>query len=142
MNHEYFMSLAIQQAKKARFPFWCILVKDNEVVASGRSWEWDEFEPANHAEINAIRSLMKTLNRKDLSWVVLYSTCEPCVMCFGASWYSHISKIVYWVSIEESSELFWEEILISNHNLNKNWWNKIEIIWWVMKEEIKKLYNK
>lgn len=136
MNDKYFMSLAIEQAKKARFPFWCVLVKDGKVLSYGKSWEWDKFEPANHAELNAIRKLCNELNTRNLSWVTLYSTCEPCIMCFWASWFSNISKIIYWISIEESSKLFWEEILVNNFYLNENWWNKIEIKWGLMKDEI------
>jgi tRNA(Arg) A34 adenosine deaminase TadA len=135
------MKLAIKEAKKAPFPFGCVLVKDGQVIATGKSGKTLDFDPTAHAEINAIRTACEKLRSKDLSGVTLYSTCEPCPMCFSAAWWANITRIVFGISLEESSELFGQEILVSAEYLNAKGANKIEIIEGVLKEEITKLYS-
>ena len=142
MDDEKFMRLAIDEAKNAPFPFGCVLVKDNQVIATGKSGETNNFDPTTHAEINAIRNACKKLHSKDLSGVTLYSTCEPCPMCFSASWWANISRIVFGVSLEKSSKLFGPEILVSADYLNRKGANKIEIKGGVLKEEVLKLYDR
>lgn len=128
MNDEKIMKLAIEEAKNAPFPFGCILVKDNQVIATGKSGETNNFEPTAHAEINAIRSACKKMYSKDLSGITLYSTCEPCPMCFSASWWANINRIVFGISLEESSKLFRnKEILVSSEYINRKSSNKIKI---------------
>ena len=141
MNDEEFMKLAIEEARNAPFPFGCVLVKNNQVIATGKSGETNNFDPTAHSEINAIRSACKKLKSKDLSGVTMYSTCEPCPMCFSASWWANINKIVFGVSLEESSKLFGQEILVSADYLNGKGANKIEIKGGVLREEILKLYD-
>ena len=139
MNDEQFMRLAIEEAKKAPFPFGCILVKDNKIIASGRSGETKYFDPTAHAEINAIRSACSKLHSKNLSGVTLYSTCEPCPMCFSAAWWANISRIVFGVSLKESSRLFGQEILVSSDYLNRKGASKIKIKGDVIVDEVRKL---
>jgi tRNA(Arg) A34 adenosine deaminase TadA len=141
MDDKYFMKLAIDEAKNAPFPFGCVLVKDNQVIATGKSGETNNFDPTAHSEINAIRSACEKLHSKDLSGVTMYSTCEPCAMCFSASWWANVSRIVFGISLEESSKLFGQEILVSADYLNEKGANKIEIKGGVLKDEILKLYN-
>ncbi|MFH1626681.1 MAG: nucleoside deaminase [bacterium] len=141
MSDEQFMKLSIKEAKNAPFPFGCVLVKDNKVIATGRSGETNNFDPTAHAEINAIRFACNKLRSKDLSGVTLYSTCEPCPMCFSASWWANISRIVFGISLEESSKLFGQEILVSSNYLNEKGANKIEIKGGILKEEVCKLYE-
>ncbi len=142
MNDERFMKLAIEQAKNAPFPFGCVLVKDKQIISSGKSGKTNNFDPTAHAEINAIRDACKSLHSKDLNGVTLYSTCEPCPMCFSASWWANISRIVFGISLKESSKLFGKEMLVSTKYLNRKGANKIEIKGGVLKEEIFKLYDR
>lgn len=140
MDDIQFMKLAIEEAKNAIYPFGCVLVKDNQVIATGKSGETINFDPTAHAEINAIRSACKKLQSKDLSGVTLYSTCEPCPMCFSAAWVANISRIVFGISLEELSKLFGQEIVGSKY-LNGTGANKIEIKSGVLIDEILKVYD-
>ncbi len=139
------MSLAIKEAGKSIYPFGAVLVKDGKIVTKSGSGENNEFEPANHAEINVIRKAFQKNKNRDLKGSILYTTCEPCPMCFSASWYADIDKIIYLLSIEESSKLFYPEIKISINELNKKGDNKIKIEKCGdpnLKKEIIKIYKK
>lgn len=47
-----------------------------------------------HAEVAAVRAACATRG-PDLSGCTLYSTTEPCPMCFTAAWLARISRIVF-----------------------------------------------
>jgi len=72
-------------------------------------------------------STCEKLHSKDLGGATLYSTCEPCPMCFSAAWWANISRIVFGVSLGESSKLFGQEILVSTDTLNRKGGDRIEI---------------
>lgn len=131
------MRLAIKEAKLSKFPYGCILVRDNVVIAKGKSGK--AFDPTAHAEIAAIRLACKNLKTIDLTNTTLYATCEPCPMCFSAAWLAHIERIVYGTSLDESP---FEEINVNTNYLNKKSGNKIQITGGVLREEILKLYKK
>ncbi len=141
INDEQYMKLAIEEAKNATFPFGCILVKNNKVIAHGKSGETTNFDPTAHAEIKAIRSACKKTRSKDLSGTTLYSTCEPCPMCFSASWWANITRIVYGISLKESSKLFGQEILVSVDYLNEKGNNKIKLKGGILEDKVLKMYK-
>ena len=43
--------------------------------------------------MSAIREACKKLKTFDLSGSVIYTSCEPCPMCLGAIYWSHISHV-------------------------------------------------
>ena len=95
-----FMLLAVREAFKGMRanqggPFVAVVVKGNKVVARAHNTVLKTNDPTAHAEINAIRKATKKLKRFDLSDCVLYTSCEPCPMCFGAIAWSKI-KVVYY----------------------------------------------
>jgi len=100
-EHEYFMAKAVEQARNAlaanEFPVGCVIAYQGEIIASGfRSGSADETpNEIDHAEITAIRHLGKIGQIIDRSRVSIYSTMEPCMMCFAAILLSGIGEIVY-----------------------------------------------
>ncbi len=84
-----FMKLAVEEAFKGMRagdggPFGAVIVKDGEVIASAHNEVLKTNDPTMHAEVNAIRKATKLLGRFDLSDCEIYSSCEPCPMCFAA----------------------------------------------------------
>src|SRR5512136_2942722 len=103
MPDEQLMQLAIEKAKEGirdgQTPFAACIVKDSEVVSCAHNAVWKRVDATAHAEVNAIRLACKKLNSIDLNDCVMYSTTEPCPMCFSACHWARISKIVYGTSI-------------------------------------------
>lgn len=76
--------------------------------------------------IFGINLSVKVSNSRDLKGAVLYSSMEPCLMCFSASYWAGISKIVYACSREKVSKLHYE----GSYNLaeiGKKFKRKIEL---------------
>ena len=98
-NDEYYMKLAIEEAKKAQklgeVPIGAIIVKNNEVIASAHNLRETVQLPTAHAEHIAIERASKVVGSWRLEECKLYVTLEPCVMCAGAIVMSRIPKVVY-----------------------------------------------
>ena len=123
MNDERFMRLAIEKAKEGirngQTPFGACVVKNNEVVACVHNVVWDTTDITAHAEVHAIREACKKLGTIDLSGCVIYSTCEPCPMCFSACHWARIDKIVFGARIEDAQKAGFNELSISNTQMKE-----------------------
>ncbi|MCF6341527.1 MAG: nucleoside deaminase [Bacteroidales bacterium] len=76
-------------------PFGAVVVKDGEIIGSGMNNVTSCNDPTAHAEIVAIRKAAQKLGTFNLEGCELYSSCEPCPMCLGAIYWSHLSKLYY-----------------------------------------------
>ncbi len=141
MNHEYFMKIAIEEAKKGDFPYGTVIVKDGKVVSKGCNTTIKDSDPSAHAEMNTIRNLSKRLESPSLSGYILYSTCEPCAMCIGACIWAGISQIIFGVSINEINDLTDNQINLPSEEIISKGFTKIKITKGVLKEECKRLYS-
>ena len=54
-----------------------------------------ECDPTLHAEVDAIRKACKKLGTIVLSDYILYSSCEPCPMCFSAIYWAGIQQVYF-----------------------------------------------
>lgn len=68
-----------------------------------------EFDPTNHAEINAIREAARKLQRLSLSGCILYSTCEPCPMCMSACIWAELDTVVFGAATMEDADSYWPQ---------------------------------
>ncbi len=94
-----FMQQALSQAHYAEsideVPVGAIIVKDNEVIATGFNQPITYHDPTAHAEIAAIRNAAQTLQNYRLNNTTLYVTLEPCVMCIGAILHARVKRLVF-----------------------------------------------
>jgi len=139
------MRLAIQkaqeaeEAKKGR-PFGAVIVKDGKVIVAVHNSVIIDNDSTCHAEVNAIRKASKLLNSPDLTGCTLYSTCEPCPMCFTACWWAKVSKLVFGATLEDASN-GGREILLKARDLNQKGGSIIEIKEEFLREECLPLYK-
>ncbi|NOR25464.1 MAG: nucleoside deaminase [Desulforhopalus sp.] len=99
-KHENYMEIALQQARKALsfgdFPVGCVLEYQGEIVATGRRCNsFGKVNEMDHAEMVALRTLLDSDRQIDIGQVTLYSTMEPCLMCFSTLLVNGVRKIVY-----------------------------------------------
>jgi tRNA(adenine34) deaminase len=100
-QHEEFMDLALSEAAQAlaagEFPVGCVLVAEGKVLVRGRRLHSRE-DTANefdHAEIVAVQKLVAEYPGIAKERLILYSTMEPCLMCYAALLLNGIHTIVY-----------------------------------------------
>ena len=100
-EHEHFMRVALEEARQAlaagEFPVGCVMVADGLVVGRGRrhnSLEASRNE-IDHAEVVTLRRLIAEQPDLDLGTVTVYSTLEPCLMCYTTMLLSGIRRFVW-----------------------------------------------
>jgi tRNA(Arg) A34 adenosine deaminase TadA len=115
-DHHDFMLLAIKKARegvrKDQSPFGACIVKDGKVVSLAHNMVWKTRDITAHAEVTAIREACKKLKTIDLSGCTIYSTCEPCPMCFCACHWAKISQIFYGARITDAKKFGFHELVI------------------------------
>ena len=106
---EYFMSLAVEEAKQAAskgdIPIGAVLVKDGKVIAAAHNLRENGGGATAHAEILAINEASRKLGGWRLSGCTLYVTLEPCPMCAGACVNARLGHVVYGASDERGGAL-------------------------------------
>lgn len=87
-------SLAWEAFCKGCTPVGAIIVdKNNRVVAKNRNGDGTIFHKRiSHAEMNVLSNISSFTNIDDL---VLYTSLEPCVMCFSAIYVQKIKRLCY-----------------------------------------------
>ncbi|SCB07696.1 nucleoside deaminase [Rhizobium hainanense] len=97
-NDDYMMGLALAEAaaalKQGIFPVGAILSAGDRIL--GRSHKTMVSNHLNHAEINLFHQVFKgnyTFSRDD--GITLYTTLEPCIMCFGTMLHLPIMRLVF-----------------------------------------------
>ncbi len=106
------IKLANDNIKKGGGPFAAIIIKDGKVIARGTNQVTNNNDPTAHAEVEAIRNAAKKLNSFDLTGCEIYTTCEPCPMCFGAIYWAKISKVYYGNTKEDAANIGFDDHFI------------------------------
>lgn len=144
-NDEIFMRAAINVTRTGmahgQSPFGAVIVKGTKIIAKAHNTVWADEDSTAHAEVNAIRQACKNLNTIDLSGCAIYSTTEPCPMCFSAIHWARIGKIVYGASIADARNAGFHELEISDAQMNKLGRSKIKIEKSVLKDECVALFK-
>lgn len=111
MDKDY-LKQAIELSKKSirqgGFPVGALIIKNGVVISEGLSNGKNNKDATSHAEVEAIRQASQKLDSRDLFDCEIYSSMEPCLMCFSACYWAKIKKIVYAVSKEKLSKQHYE----------------------------------
>ena len=139
MKNEDFMLEAIKDAKKHKHHFGAVVVKGDKIVS--KAGKRPVGDARFHAESQAIIKATNKLG-KSLKGCILYTTCEPCPMCFYMAWITKVSKIVLGASNKDAIKHGFKEIDISDKELNRRGGNKIKIEGGFLKDECLELFKK
>lgn len=94
-----FMAEALKLAKEAyedgEVPVGAVIVKNGEIIATGKNSREKSKNALSHAEIEAINNACKKLGGWRLWECEIYVTLEPCPMCSGAIVNARIPKVYF-----------------------------------------------
>jgi guanine deaminase len=88
-------TLAVQNVHSGGGPFAAIIVRHGQIIATGVNQVTALHDPTAHAEVQAIRQACAELQTFQLQDCELYSSCEPCPMCFGAIFWARLQCVWY-----------------------------------------------
>ena len=93
------MRIALEAARGAQaageVPVGAVLVRGDEVIATGANRPISGCDPTAHAEIEALRAGGRALGSYRLNDTTLYVTLEPCVMCASAIVHARVTRLVF-----------------------------------------------
>ena len=97
MTNKELMRRAIELSKASvrngGGPFGAVIARNGDIIAEGSNCVTIDCDPTAHAEVSTIRKACKQLGTFDLSGCEIFTSCEPCPMCFGAIYWAHLDKI-------------------------------------------------
>lgn len=111
------VAIALKGIPEGHGPFGAVITRNNQIISEAANKVVLTNDPTAHAEILAIREASSVLKSHNLSDCILYTTCEPCPMCFGAIYWAGIKKVVYLLDRDDaansgfSDRLIYEELL-------------------------------
>ena len=121
----HFLQLASQQAEESvregGGPFGAVIVRDGEIIATGKNRVTLHNDPTAHAEVVAIRQACAQQHTFSLRGTTIYCSCEPCPMCLSAIYWAGINRIIYGNSKEDaahihfSDEFIYHELALPKH---------------------------
>lgn len=106
------MSEAIALMRKAGVtdktggPFGAVIVRDGQILAASGNSVLKDNDPSAHAEVNAIRIACKTVGAPNLKGATLYTSCEPCPMCYATAYWARVDKIYFAAAWTDYADLF------------------------------------
>lgn len=136
------IAAAREGMRKGQSPFGACVVKNGEIIAVEHNRVWERTDITAHAEIVAIRAACEKLGTIDLSGCEIFSTTEPCPMCFSAIHWARISKIYFGTSIEDAQMAGFNELAISNETMRTSGNSSVEIEVGFMREQALTLFEK
>ena len=130
-----YLRAAMEQARAAEadgeVPVGAVVVRDGEIIATGRNRVITDSDPTAHAEIVALRAAGTVLGNYRLEGCDLYCTLEPCAMCAGAILHARIRRLVYAAS-DPKAGACGSVLGVMNHpQLN----HKVEVVAGLLAEE-------
>lgn len=135
MPDEDFMRLALEEAKRALaqgdVPVGAVLVKDDEVIATGCNERETTGDPTAHAEVIALRAGSRAIGNWRLDGTTLFVTLEPCPMCAGAIVHARIPRLVYGPQDPRAGAAYSLYNIVQDPRLN----HQVEITTGVLEEE-------
>lgn len=142
---EQYMTLAIEKAKQAiakgQSPFAAVIVRSGKPLVIAHNQVWRNTDITAHAEVTAIRAACKRLETVDLTGATIYSTTEPCPMCFAACHWARIARIVYGAGIRDARNAGFNELSISNQKLKTLGKTKVILTPGVLREQCVELFK-
>jgi guanine deaminase len=87
-------------------PFGAVIVRGGEVLAASGNSVLKDNDPSAHAEVNAIRAACKKTGAPNIRGATLFTSCEPCPMCYSTAYWARVGKIFYAAAWADYGDLF------------------------------------
>ena len=144
VKDEAYMHMALREASRGMRkgqggPFGACVVRDGVIVAVAHNRVLVSGNPTQHAEVVAIGKAAKQLGTHVLKGCTIYSTTEPCPMCFSAIHWAQIDRIVFGTGIADVKRLGFNELTLSNQTLKRLGRSPVRLFPGLLRDECRKL---
>ena len=106
------VGLATRNVAEGGGPFGAVVVREDQIVATGVNRVTPDNDPTAHAEIVAIRAACAALGLFQLDGCDVYCSCEPCPMCLGALYWARPRAVYFAATHLDAAEAGFDDRLI------------------------------
>ena len=115
--NEKYMKRAIELSEIAYqsgkgLPIGCVIVKEGKIIGEGHNEIFLRSNPTAHGEMIAIEDACKKQGGMQLQDCEMYTTLEPCPMCFGAIYWAQVGVVFYANSKADANEAGFDDSFI------------------------------
>ena len=123
--HKRFMAraieLSLENVRSGRGgPFAAVVVRDGRIIAEGTNQVTSTNDPTAHAEVVAIREACRALGDFQLTGCEIYTTCEPCPMCMGATYWARPARVYFAATAADAARYGFDDSFIGQE-LQRPW---------------------
>ena len=122
-------------------PFGAVIVRRGEIIAKGHNEVLKSNDPTRHAEMCAISRAARKLGTPHFRGSEIYSTTEPCVMCFAAINWAQMRRITFGTTVRDVKRLGFNELVVSNRRLKSLGGGRVELVSGFMKDACQHLLD-
>lgn len=87
-------------------PFGAVVMRGGEILSASGNSVLKDNDPSAHAEVNAMRIACRKVGAPNLTGATLYTSCEPCPMCYATAYWARVDKIYFAASWTDYADLF------------------------------------
>lgn len=130
-----------QGIEAGQTPFGACITRGGTILSTAHNNVRSEIDITAHAEICSIRKACRMAGDIDLSGATIYSTTEPCPMCFAAIHWARIERIVFGARIADAADYGFNELLLTNEWIRERAGLTIDIVPDFMRDEALALFE-
>ena len=102
-------------------PFGAVVVLNGNILAAAGNSVVRDNDPSAHAEMNAMREACRKIGNPHIAGAVLYSSCEPCPMCYSTAYWARVGKIFYAAAWTDYADLFDDSSIAKDMQFPYEW---------------------
>ena len=106
------LELAAENVNHKGGPFGAVIVKEGEIIAEGVNQVSLSNDPTAHAEVQAIRAACQKLGTFKLDGCEIYTSCEPCPMCFSSIYWARLDKVYFAANHKDAEKAGFDDAFI------------------------------
>jgi len=135
------IATARQGIAAGQTPFGSCVVRQGKVLARAHNEVWARTDITAHAEILALRRACEAAQAIHLDGAAVYTTTEPCPMCFAACHWARVDEVVYGAVIPDAARAGFRELTIPAERMAQEGLSKVRIRHGVLARECAALFD-
>lgn len=135
------IAVAREAIGKGQTPFGCAIVRRGQLLARAHNEVWARIDITAHAEVTALRRACEAAKAVHLEGATVYTTTEPCPMCFSACHWAAVDRIVYGARIPDAVQAGFRELTISAEDMARLGASRVKVQGGVLSVECARLFE-
>jgi tRNA(Arg) A34 adenosine deaminase TadA len=135
------IAVAREGLARGQTPFGCVIVREDKELARAHNEVWARTDITAHAEILALRRACEAVKAVHLRGGAVYTTTEPCPMCFSACHWANVDRVVFGARIPDALRAGFRELTIPAEEMARRGGSSVKVHGGVLERECAALFE-